>query len=123
MHSVCVHGLVQNGTFLLHFPVLYSNHTVPCTCIIQGKNASVILCIAMYACVCMLYGPICRRMLYSMVSLVPRSPPRFYLAAMENDCEIKSRQRPWNEATVRYPQFSSLFHVVITIILFTSFLS
>jgi len=65
----------------------------------------------MHVCVCMFYGPICRRMLYSMVSLVPRPPPRFYLAAVENGCKIKSRQRPGNEATVRYPHVSSLFRV------------
>ena len=31
-------------------------------------------------------------------SLVPRPPPRLYLAAVEKSCEIKSGQRPGNEA-------------------------
>ena len=37
-----------------------------------------------------------------LTSLVPRPPPRFYLAAMEKNlhgCEIKSGWRPWNEAS------------------------
>ena len=33
--------------------------------------------------------------------MVPRPPPRFYLAAVQNSCEIKSVQRPGDEATAK----------------------
>ena len=36
--------------------------------------------------------------------LVPRPPPRFYLAAVLHGCEIKSGRRPGNEGTP--PQYS-----------------
>ena len=41
----------------------------------------------------------------------PRPPPRFYLAAVEKNrhgCEIKSGQRPGNEANATYTQVYTL---------------
>ena len=44
-------------------------------------------------------------------SLVPRPPPRFYLAAVEKNWEIKSGQRPGDEARI-----TAHVHIIITLL-------